>query len=104
MATHTSQSQQGSPGPDRHAGRKSVPYSDALKAGMWVAIIVFVLSAIMTRGRQFAEQGLSAVLELGLPLLYAAIAFIAFSGIALLMNWVVSRKDSQESIDGPVLD
>ncbi|GAA2102269.1 hypothetical protein GCM10009823_25640 [Brevibacterium salitolerans] len=80
-----------------------MPYTDALKIGGWVALIVFVVSTIMTAGRRFAEEGLAAVMSLGFPLLYAVIAFVAFSGVAMLMNWVVSRKESAESIDGPVL-
>lgn len=89
---------------DRHAGRKSVSYKDAFRFGMWAGIIVFAVSAFVTVGSAFAVEGFRAVTSLGLPLIYGSVVFVAFTAMAALMNWVVSRKDTAQSIDKPVLD
>jgi hypothetical protein len=53
-------------------------------------------------GSRFATEGPAAVAHLGPPALYGAVAFVAATLMAFVLNWVVSRKDVEEP-DGPVL-
>ncbi len=89
--------------PDRHAGRKSVPYKDAVRFGLIAALVTLVVSSVVTQGSRFAAEGFAAVAHLGLPVLFAGIAFVAATAVAMLLNWVVHSKEAEESVDGPVL-
>ncbi|MGO1398526.1 MAG: hypothetical protein ACTHVY_07430 [Brevibacterium yomogidense] len=90
--------------PDRHAGRKSVPYKDAVRFGLIAALVTFVVSSVVTQGSRFSQEGFAAIAHLGLPALLAGVAFVAATAVAMLLNWVVSRKDVEPTVDKPVLD
>lgn len=89
--------------PDRHAGKKSVPYKDAIRFGLIAAIVTFVVSSVITQGSRFSEEGLATIAHLGLPALFAGVAFVSATAVAMLLNWVVSRKDAEPTVDKPVL-
>lgn len=88
---------------DRHKSKKSVPYGDAVRFGLIAGIVAFVVSAVVTEGSKFSEEGFAIVLRLGMPALYGGVAFVAATVTAFILNWVVSRKDLEAEIDGPVL-
>ena len=89
---------------DRHKGKKSVPYGDAVRFGLIAGIVAFLVSAVATEGRKLSEEGFAVVLRLGMPALYGGVAFVVATVMAFLLNWVVSRKELDPEIDGPVLD
>lgn len=82
--------------------RKSVPYRHAVIFGLIAGLVAFVVSGVVTVGSRFATEGPAAVAHLGMPALYGAVAFVAATLMAFVLNWVVSRKDVEQP-DGPVL-
>lgn len=79
-------------------------YRDAVRFGLIAALVTLVVSSVVTQGSRFAEEGFSAIAHLGLPALFAGVAFVAATAVAMLLNWVVSRKDVEPPVDRPVLD
>ncbi|GAA4509424.1 hypothetical protein [Brevibacterium yomogidense] len=88
---------------DRHKNRKSVPYGDAVRFGLIAGIVTFLVSAVATEGSKLSEEGFAVVLRMGMPALYGGIAFVVATLVAFILNWVVSRKELDSEIDGPVL-
>lgn len=78
-------------------------YRDAVRFGLIAALVTLVVSSVVTQGSRFAEEGFAAIAHLGLPALFAGVAFVAATAVAMLLNWVVSRKDAETSVDEPVL-
>ncbi|WP_309131990.1 hypothetical protein [Brevibacterium sp.] len=72
-----------------------VSYKDALRVGLVCGVAVLILSIIVTRAWQDASA-------FGHSFLYAAIAFVAVSLTACVLNWVM-RNDKQNDQSFPVL-
>lgn len=90
MAKDTSVSQNSGPS-------KAVSYKDTYTFGIITGLIVFVLTMIFTRGWQSFER-------FGLVLLYTAITAIVVTGLAALMNYIVSKDKTVHDPDSPVMD
>ena len=76
---------------------KAVSYKDAYTCGINTGLIVFVLTMIFTRGWQSFER-------FGLVLLYTAVTAIVVTGLAALMNYIVSKDKTVHDPDSPVMD
>ncbi|RBP67133.1 hypothetical protein DFO66_102186 [Brevibacterium sanguinis] len=73
----------------------TMSFKDALKIGLVCGIAVLLVSVIVTRAWQDPTA-------FGHSFLYAAIAFVAVSLTACVLNWVM-RNDDQNDQSFPVL-
>ncbi|NJC55794.1 hypothetical protein [Brevibacterium marinum] len=81
------------------SGKKStstVSYKDALKAGLVCGVVVLILAIIVTRAWQDGTA-------FGFAFLYAGVAFVAVSGVACILNWVMRNDTQNDDQTYPVL-
>lgn len=78
-------------------GSKAVSYKDTWTFGIIAGLVVFVSTLIFTR----AWQSFTAI---GLVLLYTVITFLVVTGMAALMNYIVSKDKTYHDPDKPVMD
>lgn len=79
-----------------HKSSATVSNKDALKIGLWCAIATLIISIITTRAWQ-------DMLALGHAFIYMVIAFVAVSGVALILNWVMRNDTQNDDPNYPVL-